>query len=402
MLKVKTRVRHSSRNWIIYLNGNMKIAIIAPTYLPALRANTIQVMKMAQAMAVLGHKVRVAVPGAPQVSWDVISKHYGLQEKLSITWLPIKHNLRRYDYGIAGLKWAKAWQADLLYTRLPQAAAFGSLSGMPTVFEIHDLPHSITGKLLLRLFRKGKGSRKIVVISRSLADDLICELPSLADSAQLLVAPDGVDLVRYRNILTIEQAREKLGQDYDFHLGQSRKVVGYTGHLYAGRGVAMMLEMAAALPEHTFLIVGGDPDNVTKIRDLVSTRVLKNVILTGFVPNAEVPVYQFACNTLMMPYQRHVAASSGGDIGRYLSPMKLFEYLACERPILSSDIPVLREVLDTEVALLLPPDDVKPWIKALQDIESNPEVYRIYGERARARAVDHTWEKRAEKILAGL
>jgi len=380
----------------------MKIAIIAPTYLPALRANTIQVMKMAQAMVVLGHEVRVAVPGAPQVTWYLISRHYGLHEEINIEWLPIRRSLRRYDYGIAGLRWAKSWRADLLYTRLPQAAFFGSWSGLPTVFEVHDLPRSTTGKFLFRYFLKGNGARKIVVISKSLAHDLVDEFSFPANGAQLLVAPDGVDLARYKNLLSIEQAREKLARDYDFHLEQSKMVIGYTGHLYAGRGVAMMLEMAARLPEYTFLIVGGDPEDVVKIRDSASSRMLENVILTGFVPNAEIPVYQFACNTLIMPYQRHVAASSGGDIGRYLSPMKLFEYLACERPILSSDIPVLREVLDPEVALLLPPDNIKPWIAALREIEMNPGAYRMFGERARARVVNYTWEKRTEMILAGL
>lgn len=380
----------------------MKIAIIAPTYLPALRANTIQVMKMAQAMAVLGHEVRVAVPGAPRVTWNEISRHYGLHEEMNIEWLPIRNSLRRYDYGITGLKWAKAWEADLLYTRLPQAAAFGSWSGLPTVFEVHDLPRSTSGKLLFRSFLRGNEARKIIVISTSLAHDLVDEFSFPANGAQLLVAPDGVDLARYENVLSIEHAREKLAQDYDFHLEQSRMVIGYTGHLYAGRGVAMMLEMAAMLPEHTFLIVGGDPGTVVKIKELVSSRMLGNVILTGFVPNAEVPVYQFACNALMMPYQRHVAASSGGDISRYLSPMKLFEYLACERPILSSDIPVLREVLDPEIALLLPPDNINPWIKTLREIEAKPGEYRSFGEKARAKAVSYTWEKRAEMILAGL
>ena len=380
----------------------MKIAIVAPTYLPALRANTIQVMKMAQAMVVLGHEVRVAVPGAPQVTWDEISRHYGLREEINIDWLPVRNGLRRYDYGIAGLKWARAWRADLLYTRLPQAAAFGSWSGLPTVFEVHDLPRSTTGKLLFRSFLKGNGARKIVAISKSLARDLGDEYSFSTNGAQLLVAPDGVDLARYKNVMGIEQARANLVQDYDFHLGNRRMVVGYTGHLYAGRGIAMMLEMAAKLPEYTFLFVGGDPEDVVKIRDSASSRMLENVILTGFVPNAEVPLYQFACNALMMPYQRHVAASSGGDIGRYLSPMKLFEYLACERPILSSDIPVLREVLDPEIALLLPPDDIQPWIAALREIEANPGTYRMLGEKARARAGNYTWEKRAEMILAGL
>ena len=104
----------------------MKIAIIAPTYLPALRANTIQVMKMAQAMAVLGHEVRVAVPGEPQVTWDVISSHYCLQEEINIEWLPIRDRLRRYDYGFTGLKWQKPGEricSTLAYRRQPRSAA---------------------------------------------------------------------------------------------------------------------------------------------------------------------------------------------------------------------------------------------------------------------------------------
>ena len=90
-----------------------------------------------------------------------------------------------------------------------------------------------------------------------------------------------------------------------------------------------------------FLIVGGEPQDVENLRQRVRVIGLKNVILTGFVPNARLPLYQAACDVLLMPYQRQVAASSGGDIARYLSPMKLFEYMACERPIISSDLPVL-------------------------------------------------------------
>ena len=69
----------SFSNW----GKSMKIALIAPTYLPALRANTIQVMKMGQAMAELGHNLRVLVPrrdmNHPLPTWDELSHHYGLE-----------------------------------------------------------------------------------------------------------------------------------------------------------------------------------------------------------------------------------------------------------------------------------------------------------------------------------
>ncbi len=120
--------------------------------------------------------------------------------------------------------------------------------------------------------------------------------------------------------------------------------------------------MAECLPEVTFLLVGGDPEDVGRLQ--AQAKGLKNVILTGFIPNVDLPLYQAACDVLLMPYQRQVAASSGGDIARYLSPMKLFEYLACGRAILCSDLPVLHEVLNPENAVLLPPDDTQAWVKS--------------------------------------
>jgi len=93
----------------------------------------------------------------------------------------------------------------------------------------------------------------------------------------------------------------------------------------------------------SFLLAGGEPEDVAALREKSANLGLSNVILTGFIPNADLPIYQAACDILLMPYQSQVAASSGGDIARYLSPMKLFEYLACGKPILSSDLPVLRE-----------------------------------------------------------
>ena len=72
----------------------MKIALIAPTYLPARRANTVQVMKMAQAMTILGHQVQVLVPLASRdfsedkPNWDQLARHYGLQYQFEVQWLP--------------------------------------------------------------------------------------------------------------------------------------------------------------------------------------------------------------------------------------------------------------------------------------------------------------------------
>lgn len=384
----------------------MKIAVVSPTHLPARRANTLQVMKMAQAMAGLGHVVRVAVPGFPpeKVAWDDLAYQYGLHRQFPVEWLPAWASMRRYDYGLRAVWWARGWGADLIYTRLPQAAALASLLGMATIYEAHDFPPHGVATWLFRGFFRGRGARRLVCITRALAADLEDRLGVPDSPLFTVIAADGVDLERYVDLPEPQRARQMVVEkDRDVRLQHPHRfIAGYTGHLYAGRGVELILELAARLPEITFLLVGGEPDEVRALRSAVQSRRLENVISVGYVPNSELPYYQASCDLFLMPYQRQVAASSGGDIARYLSPMKLFEYMACGRPILCSDLPVLREVLSPEIAVLLPPDDVEAWVGAIQSLTDDPERRHFLGEGVRSAARRYTWEARAGQILEGI
>jgi glycosyltransferase involved in cell wall biosynthesis len=382
----------------------MKIAIIAPTHIPARRANTMQVMKMTQALANLGHTVRLIAPGFPMpgaegCQWEELAQQYGLLRPFPVEWLGASPRLRRYDFAWNAVRRARQWDADLLYTRLPQAATMASVLGMATILEIHDLPQGKVGPLVFRLFLKGRGAKRLVVITRTLVLDLAEKLGSPASPPFTIIAPDGVDLDRYAGLPDPAQARQALNQarEAGLPLLPEQFTAGYTGHFYPGRGHELLLAMAERLPEITFLLVGGEPDDVARFR--AQAKGLKNVILTGFIPNVDLPLYQAACDVLLMPYQRQVAASSGGDIARYLSPMKLFEYLACGRAILCSDLPVLHEVLNPENAVLLPPDDTQAWVNALTSLQAEPERRGELAAKAHQAAVLYTWEARAAQIL---
>jgi len=399
-----------------------RIAVVAPTELPARRANTLQVMKMCQALLNLGYDVRLAAPGKPLQprslagaqpevgiepeagsTWAELAHHYGLQRQFPVDWLPANPRLRRYDYSLRAVQWARRWGADLLYTRLPQAAAFGSLLGLKTIFEVHDLPQGAMGTWLFGRFIKGKGAYRLVVITRALAEDLSRQFGAPPAPPFTVIAPDGVDLDRYAGLPIPAQARIELAETLQSGLGRQLELqpltVGYTGHLYPGRGTQLILAIAARLPEVAFLVVGGEPQDVKRLQNVIDAQNLRNAILTGFVPNADLPRYQAACDVLLMPYQRRVAASSGGDISRYLSPMKLFEYLACGRAIISSDLPVLQEVLNPQNAILLPCDDVEAWVAAIKDLQANPERRDNLAAQARRDARRYTWESRAKSIL---
>ena len=130
--------------------------------------------------------------------------------------------------------------------------------------------------------------------------------------------------------------------------------------------------------------------------------MLRNFLLTGFVPNADLPLFQAACDVLLIPYENKVSASSGGDISRYLSPMKLFEYLACERPIIASNLPVLREVLNPENSILVSEPETTAWRQAILSVLENPGMASRLASHAREDAGAHTWTERARGILEGV
>lgn len=379
----------------------MKILIAAPTFLPSRRANTIQVMKMAQAARGLGHPVCVLVPDSgsgKNFQWESLAHHYGLQQPFEVVWLPVTPGLRGYDYGFKVVRYFHQWGADLLYTRFPQAAAFASGLNLPTVLEVHDLPGGIFGRTLFRRFLKGKGARRLVLITQSLQDAL-SQTIHIPGAPFTQVIPDGVDLARYENLPSPEVARQYLSRSLP-ERSISRFTIGYSGHLYPGRGVDMILEMASRLPDLSFWVVGGDSQAVDQYKAVVEVRKLENVLLTGFIPNADLPHYQAACDILLMPYQTRVAASSGGDISRFLSPMKLFEYLACGRVILSSHLPVLCEVLNDGNAVLLPPGNLDAWVAAIREMTRDPSRRERLATQARQDARQYTWDGRANRIFS--
>ncbi len=374
--------------------------MIAPTSIPTRRANSVQVMKMAQALVELGHQVQLLAPQAsglqPAPTWEELAVHYGLREQFPVVWLPSSSWGRKYDYSYRAVHWARAWGADWVYTRLPQAAAFASLTGLATLLECHDLPKGKLGPLLFRLFLHGRGALRLVAITRALADALTMQAGActiIKDPSFLVVAPDGVDLERYVDLPLPQAARQTLKE-----LPEGRFTVGYTGHLYAGRGADLILTLAGLLPDVSFLIAGGEVSDVARVKEQARLLGLQNLYLVGFISNAELPRYQAACDLLIMPYQKRVAASSGGDIARYFSPMKLFEYLACGRPILCSNLPVLREVLNPHNAVLLPVDDVQSWADAIRALQTDPERMTSLAEQGRQDAQKYTWRTRAKLI----
>lgn len=373
----------------------MKIVAIAGSTIPSDTANSIQVMKACNALVQLGHDLTLIVPAASNVKGQTSSidlkSHYGIQKDFSIDWL-VSANRRLFTW--ASVQRARALKPDVLYTWFPQSAVFGLLYKIPTIFEIHIQPTGLVGPLWHQAFAKMRGRKRLVSITQALVDVLAHDYNINMDLADVVIAPNGVDLERFAALPSSpETARQQLNLP-------SLPTVMCTGHLYAGRGADLFLALAKAIPQAHFVWVGGRPADIETWKQRAVSQNISNITFTGFIPNQELPLYQSAADILLMPYSRSIMGSSGtADSASVASPMKMFEYMAAGRAIVTADLPVIREVLNEANAVFCDPDNVGKWKVEIEKLLAD-ETRRVkLGNQAKEDVQKFTWLARAEKIM---
>jgi glycosyltransferase involved in cell wall biosynthesis len=113
-------------------------------------------------------------------------------------------------------------------------------------------------------------------------------------------------------------------------------VVGYLGAFEYFVDMDLVLAAAARLPEVTFLLVGGGRD-LTRVRQRVAREGLGNVQLTGPVSHAEGLNYVAAMDLCLVPFKH-------GPVADGASPLKLFEYAALHKPVISTPTAEVRHI----------------------------------------------------------
>jgi glycosyltransferase involved in cell wall biosynthesis len=180
----------------------------------------------------------------------------------------------------------------------------------------------------------------------------------------------------------------------------------YVGHLYPGKGVEIVTAMASRMPQADFHVVGGTEEDLALWQEAAGQ--MANLHFHGHVPSALTGAYHRRADVLLAPCQEQICV--GGwqtrhrDIGGYTSPLKVFEYMASRKPMICSDLPVIREVLsDGENALLVPPADVDAWVQAAMWLFSHPaEAEWLAANAYEMLRAQFTWDSRAARVLAGI
>lgn len=374
----------------------MRIAAISNSRIPSTTANSIQAMKVCDALVAAGHDVHLLIPAeTPDVPWEALASRYGVNHPFPIRRLPSRRGLRRLDFVWYAHAAARTLRADLIYTWLPQSAALESWLRRPVVLEMHADVAGAFGAWWLRRFWSGSGKQRLLVTTEALRKVLERSTRIQFPDAGVQIAPNGVDLERYVALPPPAEARKQL------HLADAL-TVGFTGHFYPGRGIDLLFELAQTLPNVQFLWVGGTPEAVEPWRRKLDAAHLANVTMTGFVENSRLPLLQAASDILVMPYGREVAASSGQDIADVINPMKMFEYMAAGRAIITADLPPIREVLDDSSAIFCPVGDAAAWRRAILALANDSDRRARLGLNARGAVLQHTWRARAEAAVQGM
>ena len=373
----------------------MKIVYIASSIIPSRTANSIHVMKMCQAFAKNGHDVTLIVPdrrreGVSGVS-DIFS-YYGVESCFTIERLPwVRVRGRGYVYGYLGGKRARKLSPDLVYGRNTAGCFASALRGIRTIYEVHQPVGDLGGldEMLFRYMSRRKSLTRIVSITEALADHYREQYG--CTNIDIVVAPDGADpILPGTTPVDIGDAGNGLN-------------VGYVGHLYKGKGAELVLQLARRLPEFRFHVVGGTATDITKTHDVILEDIPENMVFHGFLPPSEVDRYRLAFDVLLAPYQRivHVSGGERTSIAKWMSPLKIFEYMAAGKPIVCSDLPVIREVLqDGYNALLCDPDDVESWVTSLESLRNNSSLAnRISSSALEDFTEKYTWQRRATRVV---
>ena len=386
----------------------MKIAVITNSRIPSLTANSIQAMKVTQALMQLGHELRMYAPAETEpVAPELLLAHYGLRIIPPLELLPSERYLKRFDFISHAQRAAKRFNADLIYTWLPQSAVLGLWSGYPVVLEMHADVSGVMGAWWLRQFWKAKGKKLMTVttsalrnaLERSTKIQLSPERSRMGKDESLLVAPNGVELEKYDGLPNPVEARHQLNLPDGL-------TVGFTGHIYPGRGADLLFELAKQMPQVNFLWVGGTPELVDFWRAKLTEAKMTNVTMTGFVKHESIPLYQAASDILLMPYSRSISASSGQDIAEVINPMKMFEYMASGRAIVSADLPSIREVLNEGNAVFVEAGNwelvIGNWKAVIESLLADESHRSQLGSQARKDVEQLTWVKREERVMEGI
>jgi len=374
----------------------VRILYISNSVIPSRTANSIHVMKMCKAFAENGHEVTLLAPDKKneyEKNIENIYEYYGVKNNFTVKklWcLNIKGKSLLYTLNIFVYLLFNINKVDLVYGRFTNGCYISTLLKIKTIFESHSPTYDNIWleNFFFKKMVENEYFVKLIVISESLKNLYVTN--NALSSSKIQVAHDGADKVNNFEL------KARLYGDNDCFK------VGYVGHLYKGRGIELIIECAKKLQNVTFHIVGGSKEDIGYWGKYIKSIYLKNIYFYGFVSPKDAIYYRNAFDIFLAPYGEKVCVyGNTGDSSQFMSPLKIFEYMSHKKPIISSNLSVLREVLNRKNSILVDYNDIEQWTDAILSLNDNIIMRNNIANQAYYDFINkYTWKERAKNVIS--
>ena len=368
----------------------MNIWYVCDSVLPSQKANGVNIVKMCEAFSQVGHNVTLILPSHVNNN-DSIVDYYNIKHSFNVVYIPIKNRkgwLYLYGLKIYLLCKKNIYNIELVYSRFPFSLFLILRLKKNIIVELHGeiWKTGLLNNIATRVLLKSKYLKKIVFISPEMKTIYENKFSNIFNKKTLLE--------HYYS------AAEGFSVNNKFSLNGKYGInIGYVGSFNKGRGLELIFELARVFSEFGFHLAGA-PE-----KELSNYEIDKypNVHYYGHLSHTKTSEFRNSCDILLAPYQEEVRIPSGINTVAFMSPIKIFEYMASKKPMIVSDLKALRNVLDEKCAYLCSPTNINEWKDKINFIISNQEEAQKVAINAFEKLINnYTWEIRAKKILQNI
>jgi len=245
-------------------------------------------------------------------------------------------------------------------------------------------------------FRKlGFDNASAIVVQTRLLKDIIFK----QTKTPIHVIPNGAD-PRLFNPATLDQGLAR-------QLGLEGEVIGFAGAFHPWHGAADLVSAFSVLarqrPNVKLLMIGSGGEDLAKCRKLAAENGLEGrVVFTGKVPYEKLPAHLTLCSVLVAPFSPSKDARRRAVFERYglwWCPLKIFEYMAMAKPVVSSEVGVIPEYIQG-AGLLYPEGDIPALADRISSLLSDKELSERLGAAGRRKVEEkYNWSQVARQTV---
>ena len=356
-----------------------KFDYVAEINLPSHSAYPLHVLKMCDAFAELNYKVTLYIFYKDnKLNFNKIKKIYNLKNSFEIK--SIFSKKKNYSFldrlKLASFSNKKIDTKSLIVSRSIITSIFLAFHKKKNSLEIHHQLQGLTNLIFkLRNFFTNKKYLNFILIHKNLIKKLNVKYN------RSIILDDAVDINDFKKIRSKE----------------TNQCV-YTGSLLKGKGIEIIKKLANLNPKIKFNIYG-DINDISSDNSVILKK--SNVLFNNHVNYFQIPKILSKHRILLMPYQKKVyGIGKNLELSQFMSPMKMFDYLASGKIILASKLKVYEHVLrNNKNSFLVDSDNIDQWNYMLRKIFYSKNQYKDIRNNALKTATKYTWVKRAQKII---